>query len=182
MTQPVLETARLRLTPRSLAETADCLAMDREPEMTRFILGPWDDPVAHRAFIEARTRGPWPPGLGYWSLRPRAGGEFLGWVLLIPEDAVGPDIEIGWRLRRAAWGQGFATEAAAALLHHGFRNAGLTEVVADIRQDNHASLGVARKLGFRAAAAAPRIAGDYQRLSLSHAAWLTHTHTTGEPP
>jgi hypothetical protein len=79
---------------------AACLAMDRDPEVTRFVDGPWSDPAVHRAFVEARTRGPYPAGLGYWAVLRRESGGFLGWVLLIPLDARGPEVEIGWRIRR----------------------------------------------------------------------------------
>lgn len=127
--------------------------MDREPEMVRFIaeigqlLG---DPAAHRAFVEARTRGPYPSGLGYWTLRRREeASDFLGWVLLIPINGQGPEVEIGWRLRRAAWGQGYASEAAAAVLRHGLGGLGLPEVVADIDPANLGSIRVAEKIGLR---------------------------------
>ena len=105
--QPTLTTERLVLRPRSPADTVACLAMDQEPEVTRYVSGPWSDPVAHRAFVEQRTLGPYPDGLGYWTLAPSdRPTEFVGWVLLIPLDAVGPQIEIGWRLRPACWGLG----------------------------------------------------------------------------
>ena len=120
--------------------------MDKEPEVTRYVSGPWSDPVAHRAFIEQRTRGPYPSGLGYWTLGVRA-SEFVGWVLLIPVDAKGPEIEIGWRLRPAFWRCGYATEAASAILRHGFMHLGLHEVVADIDAANAASIGVAERIG-----------------------------------
>jgi hypothetical protein len=42
--------------------------MDSDPEVRRFVAGPWSDPQAHRAFIEARTRGPYPEGMGYWAV------------------------------------------------------------------------------------------------------------------
>jgi len=95
--QPTLRTQRLLLRPRSLADTDACVQMDQEPEVTRYVSGPWSDPVAHRAFVEQRTRGPYPDGLGYWSLAARdQPTEFVGWVLLIPVDAIGPETEIGW--------------------------------------------------------------------------------------
>jgi RimJ/RimL family protein N-acetyltransferase len=147
---PRFTTERLSLRERSLADTAACLAMDREPEVTRFVDGPWTDAQAHRAFIEERTSAPYAAGLGYWTILRRADAEFFGWLLLIPRDAVGPEIEIGWRLRRAAWGQGYASEAAAPLLRHAFETLGLTEVVADIDEANTASRRVAGKLGLRA--------------------------------
>jgi RimJ/RimL family protein N-acetyltransferase len=59
----------------------------------------------------------------------------------------GPEIEIGWRLVRAAWSQGYATEAARPVLNHAFHTIGLQRVVADIDPANAASVGVARKLG-----------------------------------
>jgi RimJ/RimL family protein N-acetyltransferase len=148
--QPTLRTRRLTLRPRTLADTEDCLRMDLEPDVTRYISGPWSDTVAHRAFIEMRTRGPYASGLGYWTLAlDDQPATFIGWVLLIPLDAVGPEIEIGWRLRPAFWGSGFATEAASAVLRHGFEDVGLDEVVADIDAANVASVRVAEKIGLR---------------------------------
>jgi RimJ/RimL family protein N-acetyltransferase len=156
---PDFETPRLFLQPRRPADTEACLAMDREPEMVRFIpeiarlLG---DPVAHRAFIEARTRRPYPPGLGYWTVRLREVPDgFLGWVLLIPVDAAGPEVEIGWRLRRKAWGQGYASEAAAALLRYGLVRLRLPEIIADIDPANLGSIRVAEKIGLRRRGPAP---------------------------
>ena len=152
---PTFTTERLLLRARSLADTAVCLAMDREPEMTRFVDGPWDDPAGHRAFIEARTRGPYPEGLGYWTVLRRADEAFLGWILLIPRDAEGPEVEIGWRLIRAAWGKGYATEAALPILRHGFATLGLPDIIADIDERNLASIRVAEKLGMRMAERRP---------------------------
>jgi RimJ/RimL family protein N-acetyltransferase len=148
---PTFRTARLTLRPRTVADTDSCLAMDRDPAVTRFVAGPWSDPVRHRAFVEARTAGPYPPGLGYWTiLHPYDG--FLGWALLIPLVPGEQAVEIGWRLRRAAWGQGYATEAARPVLHHGFVTLGLPEISAVIDPANAASCAVARKIGLQAEA------------------------------
>ena len=70
-------------------------------------------------------------------------------MLLIPYDAVGHEIEIGWRFLRSAWGHGFATEASLPVLRHGFETVGLDRIVADIHPDNAASLRIAEKLGLR---------------------------------
>jgi RimJ/RimL family protein N-acetyltransferase len=72
---------------------------------------------------------------------------FLGWILLMPLDAVGPEIEIGWRFRRDAWGAGFAAEAARAILDHAFGALGLAEVIADIHPENARSVRVAENIG-----------------------------------
>ena len=153
---PVLATRRLRLRPRTMADLDASVAMDREPGTLDWVDWPlaeggWHDPGAHRAFVASRIRGPYPPGLGYWVVaRHEAPDEFLGWVLLIPEDAKGPEVEAGWRLTRAARGHGYAVEAAAALLAHGFDTLGLPRIVAEIYCANAASNAVARRLGFRA--------------------------------
>ncbi|HEX7683715.1 MAG TPA: GNAT family N-acetyltransferase [Trinickia sp.] len=147
---PALDTSRLLIRERTLADVESCLEMDRDPEVTRYISGPWRDPAAHRQFVEYRTTRRYPPGLGYWTLRERsAPNAFLGWVLLIPDHGTGPDVEIGWRLVRSAWGRGIASEAAWALVAHAFDNVQLPRVIADIAAENQASLRVARKLGMK---------------------------------
>lgn len=146
--QPTFETRRLVLLPRTLTDTNECLAMDCDPEVTRFVDGPWGDGRRHREFIESRTLACYPPGMGYWTIRNRSdASEFLGWILLIPTDAREPEVEIGWRLPRKAWGSGIATEAALPVLQHATATLGLHTVVAEIDILNLGSLRVAEKLG-----------------------------------
>lgn len=124
--------------------------MDRDPEVTRYIAGPWHDPVAHRQFVEHRIVRAYPPGLGYWTIREASAPDrFLGWVLLIPDHGAGPEVEIGWRLVREAWGRGIASEAAQALVRHAFDTVRLPRIVADIQAANAPSLRLAQKLGMR---------------------------------
>jgi RimJ/RimL family protein N-acetyltransferase len=145
---PALDTARILIRERTLADLESCLDMDRDPEVTRHIAGPWRDPVAHRQFVTFRITREYPPGLGYWSIRERTDpNRFVGWVLLIPDHGSGPDVEIGWRLVRSAWGRGIATEAARTLVKHAFETVRLPRVIADIAAENQASLHVAQKLG-----------------------------------
>lgn len=172
MSQPSFSTQRLLLRPRTLADTDACMVMDENPEVTRFVTGPWGDPAAHRAFIIERTRGPYSPGLGYWSLFLKAAPEtFIGWILLIPEEAINPDIEIGWRLERSAWGNGFGTEAARAILTHAFTGLTVERVIADINPANVASIKVAEKLGLRANETVRRDGTDHIRYTLTRTAY-----------
>ena len=60
-----------------MADLDACLEMDRDPKVTRFIVGPWTEPAAHRMFVEQRIRHAFPPGMGYWSIIGPDG--FLGW-------------------------------------------------------------------------------------------------------
>ena len=52
--QPGFHTRRLLLRPRGMGDFDACLAMDRDPQVTRFIPGPWSDPARHAAFLRAR--------------------------------------------------------------------------------------------------------------------------------
>lgn len=164
---PPLDTPRLLIRQRTLADLEACLAMDLDPEVTRYIAGPWRDPVAHRQFVEYRITRRYPPGLGYWSIRElSAPDRFVGWVLLIPDHGAGPGVELGWRLVRDAWGRGIATEAARALVHHAFSTLRLPRVIADIAAANTASLRVAQKLDMRRVGYDAREAVHYERFRL----------------
>jgi RimJ/RimL family protein N-acetyltransferase len=58
-----------------------------------------------------------------------------------------PEVELSWLVRRDRWGRGYATEAAGAVLEHGFRSYGFERLVSYIAPDNAASARVAEKLG-----------------------------------
>ena len=88
-------------------------------------------------------------GWGWWAVEVVATGEFIGMAGLDPVDEELPfdGVEIGWRLRRSAWGHGFATEAATAVLAYGFEELALTEVLAITAVGNVRSRAVMARLG-----------------------------------
>jgi ribosomal-protein-alanine N-acetyltransferase len=89
-------------------------------------------------------------GFGLWALEVRATGEFIGFTgLAVPgfEAQFTPAVEIGWRLARSAWGNGYATEAALAALRFGFEGAGLDEIVSFTTLANHRSRAVMERIG-----------------------------------
>jgi RimJ/RimL family protein N-acetyltransferase len=89
-------------------------------------------------------------GWGLWAVEVADTGEFIGFTgLSVPrfEAAFTPCVEVGWRLARSSWGQGYATEAARASVAHGFGPLGLDEIIAMVVPDNARSQGVMRKLG-----------------------------------
>ena len=90
---------------------------------------------------------PRPAQGGLWVVEWRREPGFLGWCGLFPLEDFGL-IELGYRYVRAAWGQGVATEAAVAVLDHGFLALGLDPIVAVTHPDNLASRRVLEKLGF----------------------------------
>ena len=146
MQHAVLTTSRLRLRPRTMADLEACVAMDLDPEVRRFIYGSPTDPVELRARLRARIAGGWPAPGGIWVVEWQDAPGFLGWCGLFPLEDSGL-IEIGYRYLRSAWGQGIATEAARAVLDHGFRALGFDPIVAVTHPANFASQRVLAKIG-----------------------------------
>lgn len=88
-------------------------------------------------------------GYGLWAVEVRETAEFIGYVGLwnIPFAAhFTPATEIGWRLSRAAWGHGYASEAARASLRFGFEEVGLSEIVSMTVPANVRSRAVMERL------------------------------------
>lgn len=88
-------------------------------------------------------------GYGWWAVEVRATGGFIGFAGLDQVDDGMPftGVEIGWRLARSAWGQGYATEAALTVLAFGFDVLELPEIVAVTTVTNLRSQAVMRRIG-----------------------------------
>ncbi len=89
-------------------------------------------------------------GWGLWAVEVRETGEFIGFTgLSVPtfEAPFLPGVEIGWRLAKGAWGNGYATEAARAALDFGFGPAGLSEILSFTATTNLPSQRVMQKIG-----------------------------------
>jgi RimJ/RimL family protein N-acetyltransferase len=87
-------------------------------------------------------------GYGFWAAIEKATGEFLGWFHFRPCEEAGPDeAELGYRLRKSAWGQGYATEGSRALISKGFTDFGVQRVVAETMVVHAASRRVMEKAG-----------------------------------
>jgi RimJ/RimL family protein N-acetyltransferase len=143
---PVLETPRLCLRAPCLTDFdawAEVFTGPAGPHLG----GPFDRNDAFTEF--AATCGLWLlRGHGLWTVESKAGGEVLGFVLIgfEPGDA---EPELGYLFRPAAEGQGYATEAAAALRDHAFAALGMDRLVSYIDPENPRSAQVARRLKAR---------------------------------
>jgi RimJ/RimL family protein N-acetyltransferase len=91
-------------------------------------------------------------GFGFWAIEGKATNEFMGFVgLNIPnfDAAFMPCVEIGWRLGKKYWGNGYATEGARVVLNYAFNQAGLKEVLAWTNHGNKRSRKVMERIGMR---------------------------------
>ena len=158
-----LETERLLLRPLQADDIDWCIEMLTDPEVVRYI---YEDDV----YSEQEVRDEMPLAtrrgaggcIGIWAIVRKEDRKCLGDVFLLPlpieEDDTNWDlvqfdlmpegeIEIGYILRKFAWGQGYATEAASRLLQFAFEETDLQEVVAVVDPKHSASSSVLRKTG-----------------------------------
>ena len=145
MLGPTLETERLILRPPIEADLDGWAALLGDEEAARYIGGAMARPAAWRAM--AAVTGSWAlKGFGMFSVVEKATGQWLG--RLGPWQPEGwPGTEVGWGLRREAWGRGYATEGAARAIDWAFDHLGWDEVIHCIDPENDGSIGVARRLG-----------------------------------
>jgi RimJ/RimL family protein N-acetyltransferase len=157
-----LESERLYLRRAALDDLPLFVRKDSDPAVMRYI-GDGSvvtDTKRTEAALTARVLSDYDrfPGLGLWVACTRQDDHPIGWFSLKPCDiafiGVGGalqqptrHVELGYRLERQAWGRGFATEVARALVAHGFGSLGLEEVVAVTIHENRASIRVMEKLG-----------------------------------
>jgi ribosomal-protein-alanine N-acetyltransferase len=123
--------------------------MNADRKVTKYLLGPLtrsqSDALVGR-FTEHFQR----EGFGMWAVEAPAVASFIGMVgISIPRYAAPftPCVEVGWRMARRHWGQGFATEAAQAALEFGFTTVDVPEIVALTVPGNARSRAVMAKLG-----------------------------------
>ncbi len=149
-TRPELETGRLTLRRLELADAPFLVTLLNEPS---FLENIGDRGVRN---VEDAARylrdGPFAMyerfGFGLWHAARRADGVAVGMCGLLKRDNL-PDVDIGYAYLPAFWGQGYAIEAAAAVLEHAARKFGLKRVIGIVSQGNAASIRVLEKLGMR---------------------------------
>ena len=146
---PRLTTSRLVLREWRDADREPFAELNADPRVSEFLRGPLDR-AASDALVD-RILDHWATnGHGLWAVERVDDGAFLGFVGLAShtfEAAFMPAVEVGWRLGSAAWGHGYATEAARAALRFGFENLGLAEIVSFTVPDNARSRAVMERLG-----------------------------------
>lgn len=148
-----LETDRLTLRAFTPADAGEVHAVVEDAEVMRYINGGRPssrEEVAGEMMPRFLHRYPCLGGPGFWAAEDRGSGGFLGWFVFRPEaDDSCRGVELGYRLSRAAWGRGLATEGSRALIHKGFSELGVARVTANTMTVNARSRRVMEKAGLR---------------------------------
>lgn len=149
---PVLETERLILRGWRESDREPFAALNADPAVCEFFPVESFSRAQSDALIERFEEHFRTHGHGCWAVEIKEGPPLIGFVgLLVPtfEAHFTPCVEIGWRLARSAWGQGYASEAAHEVLRHAFEEAELTALVSLTTVQNRRSRAVMERLGFR---------------------------------
>lgn len=142
---PILTTERLILRPFRREDVPRYQAICADPKVMEFLGGVWTpaytEAVMAGANCDARS------GDGMVAIEREADGAFVGAAGLSVEQWYPDDIQVGWRLVPAYWGQGYATEAGRAWLGYGFDALGRDRIIAMADVPNHRSIAVMQRLG-----------------------------------
>jgi RimJ/RimL family protein N-acetyltransferase len=187
------ETARLVLRRFTEEDAADLYALDSDPEVMRHVGPPLVDGVAaslraiRERFLPYYERR---PGYGFWVAEEKATGAFLGWFHLRPAldyrfaaeaGYQEGEVDLGYRLRRAAWGRGYATEGSRALVDRAFSEQPPEAVVSCALEVNGASIRVMEKVGLKRVGwfRLPGYDNLLVRYALTRAVWASRCDTAG---
>jgi ribosomal-protein-alanine N-acetyltransferase len=143
-----LHTERLDLRPLAPSDADGLFALRSDPVVQRYGSGIWTDPQQAHARIADNQRDMAAGQVVELAILRREDAAMLGTCTLFHHDAACRRAEIGYALIVPAWGRGYASEAATALLDWGFAHMGLNRVEADIDPRNTGSARVLERLGF----------------------------------
>ncbi len=156
-----LFTDRLRLNPLVDDDLDLAVEMYTDPEVVKYVCDAMTEDEVRQEMPDSVKRGG-NGGIGIWCISDRKTGEKLGDTYLLPmpideEDTdfslvvmgqmPDADIEIGYFLKRSAWGRGYATEVCKRMLQFAFQELPLKEVVASVEEENLVSRRVLEKSG-----------------------------------
>ncbi|MCG2806352.1 GNAT family N-acetyltransferase [Propionicimonas sp.] len=144
-----IQTERLLMRRWRDSDRAPFAALNADPEVMRYFPAPLDRGGSDQLIDRIEDRFD-QQGFGLWALEVLESGEFIGFTGLNPMPAGVPgagDQEVGWRLDRHAWHQGYATEAARAALDVGLDQLGLPVIWSMTAVINLPSQAVMQRLG-----------------------------------
>lgn len=157
-----LETERIILRQFIKEDASNLFELDSDPDVVRFTSqagqSPDYDAIAAKTLPKFLSYYEKYDSYGIWAAIEKSSQDFIGWFFFRPAVEAAyfdpafadpSDIELGYRLRKASWGKGYATEGARALIAKGFSELGTQRVVAPALSANAASVRVLEKSGLK---------------------------------
>ena len=143
----MIRTERLLLRRWTDADRDAFAAMNADPAVMEHMQGLMTAEQSND-FVDRIQRHWEEHGWAQWAVEVPGVAPFVGYVGLWPADFVAPGmVEVGWRLARAHWGHGYATEGAREALRFGFEEVGLDEIVSFTVPANERSWRVMERIG-----------------------------------
>lgn len=148
LNKSIVETKRLLLRPVTMSDADALLCVFGDAEVMHYSAGVKTVEGVQQWIRDCSTSYA-AHGYGPWALVVKSSGEVIGYCgLFYFEDVNGrPEVEVGYRLARAYWDHGYATEAVRAVRDYAFASLGLMRLIALIDPGNLASIRVAEKAG-----------------------------------
>ena len=151
--------ARLSFKKITAADSELLFQLDQDPEVMRYLTNgqPTSRTTINNVFIpRVEQYSNAEKGWGLWQVLTRDKHEFIGWIIVRPfnffheqQEFIRDDktIELGWRFKQSAWGQGYATEAAATIMNELAKNRAHQYFCATALAENTGSINIMKKLG-----------------------------------
>lgn len=172
-----IETQRLNLREITEEDLEGMFALDADPEVHRY-LGHQvvKDREESRQVIAHLRRQYREHGIGRWAVEEKETGVFVGWAGLkyVTEPVIcqAPYYDLGYRLRREFWGQGYGTECARASLHYGFRALPTDVIYAAAHVENLPSRRILTGLGMKPMHTFHFDGAMHQSYAITHEEWV----------
>jgi RimJ/RimL family protein N-acetyltransferase len=145
----IIETERLVLRTFRESDLPEFSAFHADPEFMLYIGGRTLERGITDGIAAGAQRSFLTTGVGKIAVERKADGAFLGMAGLSVEDWYPDDLEVGWRIGRQYWGEGYASEAGAAWVRHAFEVLDAPRVISVADVPNRRSIAVMERIGLR---------------------------------
>ncbi|WP_297706388.1 GNAT family N-acetyltransferase [uncultured Eudoraea sp.] len=142
--KPIIETPRLVLREFVLNDAENIWELNSDPEVIKYTGDPPFATVEKAREFLLNYKDYKKNGFGRWAVITKVSDSFIGWCgLKLNEQNL---VDLGFRFFKREWNKGYATEAAAACLEHGFLKLNLKEIIGRVARQNKASIKILEKL------------------------------------
>ncbi|MGC4100474.1 GNAT family N-acetyltransferase [Ferruginibacter sp.] len=145
----IFQTPRLLLRRFTLDDAPLILQLNSDPEVLKYLHEPLLETEAQATKVLSDIILPqYEHNLGRWAIHTKHNNEFIGWCGLKYRPEL-EEIDLGYRLKKTAWGHGYALEAAQHTIDYGLNELNIKTITGRAHVDNTASLQILQKTGMQ---------------------------------